>query len=916
MAANDDAIAWHALDRETLLERLRAATYGLDEEEAARRLERFGPNRLPEPPPPSVALLFLAQFRSPLIYILLIAAAISAAVGDVTDTVFILIVVLINAVVGTLQEWKAEQSAQALRVLLTTTASVLRSGRTKEITAEDLVPGDVVMLESGRRVPADLRLLEARELQVDESLLTGESVAVEKQPGGGVAPETPVADRATMVFAGSTVASGRATGVVVATADHTQMGRIATSIASVESAKPPLVLRMEAFARTISFAVVGAGALLGAIAFARGMPLVEVVFFVVALAVSAIPEGLPVALTVVLSVAATRMAKRQVIVRRITAVESLGSCTCIASDKTGTLTVNEQTLDVAWLPGDSLHRATGTGYAGEGTVEGLPGQPPGEDEQALLARLASAAILANEAGLERDGDEWRYHGDSVDIAFLAFGYKLGLDPGALQASVPVLHRVPYESERRYAAALVEEEGEHRAVVKGALETLLPRCIAMAGPGGPVPLDEEEVDRAFEALSSDGLRVLAVCEGAAHPDWTGELPPLVLLGLAGFIDPLRPDAVDAVAECREAGIRVVMVTGDHPGTALAIARDLGIASSPADVATGAELAELGDAEVPAFLDRVDTATVFARVAPLQKLDIVEAILRLGHFVAVTGDGVNDAPALQRANIGVAMGSGTDVAKDTASMIVTDDRFSSLVAGVEEGRYAYDNVRKVTYLLVTTGAAEVLLFLLSTLAALPLPLAAVQLLWLNIVTNGIQHIGLAFEPGEPGAMKRPPRPPGQGLFDRLMLEETLLAAATMAIVGFAAWAWLLGAGFAEAEARTLLLVLFVLFENFHVFNARSETISAFRIPLSRNRFLVLAVIGAALVNAGAMYVPAIAGVLQTGAISAAAWGALIALASTVLVVMELYKRLRRPERIAASPPGGPRAGGWGGESPAGA
>ena len=311
-----------------------------------------------------------------------------------------------------------------------------------------------------------------------------------------------------------------------------------------------------------------------------------------------------------------------------------------------------------------------------------------------------------------------------------------------------------------------------------------------------------------------------------------------------------------------------------------------------MATGAELEELGSIEVPAFLDRVGSATVFARVAPLQKLAIVEALLRLGHFVAVTGDGVNDAPALRRANIGVAMGSGTDVAKDTASMIVTDDRFSSIVAGVEEGRFAYDNVRKVTYLLVSTGAAEVLLFLLSTIAGLPLPLAAIQLLWLNLVTNGIQHVGLAFEPGEPGAMRRPPRPPGEGLFDRLMLEETLLSAAAMSLVGFAVWAWLIGTGMAEEQARALLLALFVLFLNFHVFNARSETTSAFRIPLSRNRFLVLSVIGAALVNAAAMYVPFLADVLRTGPIGLAAWGVLIAIASSILVVMELYKRLRRP------------------------
>ncbi len=417
----DGTIAWHAFDREDLLERLESGVDGLRDEEAVRRLGEFGPNRLPERPPPSVLVLLLSQFRSPLIYILLIAAAISLAVGDATDAAFILIVVLVNAGVGTVQEWRAELSAQALRTLLTTTATVLRSGRAEEVSAEDLVPGDVVLLESGRRVPADLRLLAARDLRIDESLLTGESVAVEKGVGGALPPEAPVADRWTMAFAGSTTAYGRARGVVVATAGRTQVGGIATSIASVESAKPPLVLRMEEFARKISFVVVGAGALLGAVAFARGMPLVEVFFFVVALVVAAIPEGLPVALTVVLSVAASRMAKRAVIVRRITAVESLGSCTCIASDKTGTLTVNEQTLAMVWLPGSSLHPVTGTGYVGEGTVEGAPGHPVLDEERALLVRFGTAGILASEAGLERVDGRWRYHGDSVDIGFLAFG---------------------------------------------------------------------------------------------------------------------------------------------------------------------------------------------------------------------------------------------------------------------------------------------------------------------------------------------------------------------------------------------------------------------------------------------------------------------------------------------------------------
>jgi magnesium-transporting ATPase (P-type) len=882
---------WHALSLAQVLDRLRSSPAGLSEDEAARRLSWYGPNRLPERPPPSIVFIFFSQFRNPLIYILLIAAAITAVIDDLTDTLFILLIVLINSTITTIQQMKAEQSAEALKSLVTVTARVLRGNRAVDISANDLVLGDVVLLESGWRIPADIRLLEARDLLVDESPMTGESVAVEKGVGDALLSDTPVADRWTMAHAGSTAASGRAVGMVVATAGYTQMGRIASSLAGVEAAKPPLLVRMEIFTRRIAVGVIIAGVILGLIALYRGMPPAEVFFSIVALAVSAIPEGIPVALTVVLSIAAARMAKRNVIVRRIAAVESLGSCTCIASDKTGTLTVNEQTLALVWLPDGTYHSVTGSGYTGEGTVEGPPGRPDLAAERALLARIGTVGVLANEAELERDDGGWRYHGDSVDIGFLAFAYKLGLDPATVRGSVRMVHRIPYESERRYAAVVVLEEGR-RLLLKGALETLLPRCTTMATPDGPRDIDRDRVEMAAASLSAEGYRVLAVAEGEDPGVWWEVLPPLSLLGLVGFIDPVRPDAARAVAECQAAGIRVIMVTGDHPATALAIASTLGIASRAEVVVTGTELETIGSPELPAFVETVARAKVFARVAPLQKLEIVEALLRLGHFVAVTGDGVNDAPALRRANIGVAMGSGTDIAKDTASMIVTDDRFGSIVAGVEEGRFAYDNVRKVTYMLVSMGAAEVLLFLLAVLAALPIPLVAIQLLYLNLITNGIQQFGIAFEPGEPEAMRRPPRPPDQGLFDRLMLEENLIAAVWVGGVGFAAWAWMLGEGIPEAEARGVLLILFVLFENVHIFNCRSETVSAFRIPFSRNWFLILSVFAAWAVNFVLMHIPLMAGLLEFGPISPATWGVLIAVSLSLLVVMEAYKRFRHP------------------------
>ena len=873
------AAEWHALEAAEVEERLGSGPGGLSDAEVAARREAYGPNRLPTRPPPSPLTLFLRQFKSPLIYVLIAAAAVSAALGDWRDAAFILVVVLVNALVGTFQEWKAESAAESLRHLLETEVRVLRDGRDLSVPAEDVVPGDRVILESGNRVPADLRLVGVDDLAVDESALTGESLPVEKstQP---VAADAPVAERLSMVHAGTVVTSGRGTGVTVATGGRTEFGAIAAAVSRGEGTRPPLIERMDRFARTISIAVVAAAVLLSGIALWRGTPLTEVFFVAVALAVSAIPEGLPVALTVVLSVAASRMAKRSVIVRRMAAVEGLGSCTVIASDKTGTLTVNRQALEAIWFPE--------IGEVGADEVVQNRVFPHG------ASAFARAAVAASEAVEVEDGKGGiRVLGDPVDAAFLRFGSALGVDPAAIGARV--VGRIPYESERRYAAAVAAEPhapGERPMVaLKGAVEVVMDRAVSVAGPEGPVPIDREQVNAAFLALSAGGYRVIAVAEGplpeGVNPADLDEesLPPLTLLGLAGFIDPLRPDAVDSVEECRRAGVRVLMVTGDHPVTALALARQLGIAGDEEEVVTGAMLAASPDPEL------VDRARVFARVTPLQKLDIVGALQERGQFVAVTGDGVNDAPALRQADIGVAMGSGTDVAKDAASMIVTDDRFSSIVAGIEEGRFAYDNVRKVTLLLVATGAAEVLLFTFALVGGLPIPLFAVQLLWLNLVTEGVQHIGLAFEPGEPGAMDRPPRPPEQPIFDRLMVREVLLSAVTMAGVGVALFAWLLANGWSEADARNLLMLLFVLFENVQVFNARSERVSAFRMPLSRNWLVVAATGGALLVHVAAMHIPFVAETLSIAPVPLAWWGVLILLSMSLLAVMEVYKRFRR-------------------------
>lgn len=884
---------WHTLPPSEVLEAWHSGPEGLTSAEAERRLAHYGPNQFPTRAAPPLWEIFLRQFLSPLIYILLAAGIVSILIGDLKDTIFIFIVILINAVLGAYQENRAEQSAAALRTLLTVTTRVRRDGRVQQRSAEDLVPGDVVLIESGDRVPADLYLLTATNLAVDEAFLTGESEAAIKTAAITLAPETPVADRDNLAYAGSTVTTGRAVGVVIATGTHTEIGKIAEATARGEEVKPPLVIRMERFSRWISVAVLVAAGALVAISLTRGTPFIEIFFLAVALAVSAIPEGLPVALTVALSVAVQRMARRRVIVRKMTAVEGLGSCTIIASDKTGTLTVNMQTIRLLVLPTGEQLAVSGEGYNGQGAINaGDEPAPPPLAERA--AALALAGTLCNEANcnpLTTPGSTratrltWPSWPWATRLAWTCppCGGHAGSGCHSLRVGAPVRRRG------------LEQDGQVLVAVKGATERVLTFCDTMQGPDGPLPLTPEAIMATADHLAARGYRVIAVAQGRYMGDPAAldehHLEGLTLLGLVGMIDPLRPEARDAVAECRAAGVQVAMVTGDHPATALAIARDLGIASEPDDLVVGRDLPHVESGSEPDFLERTRGIHVFARVTPLQKLHIVEALRAQGHFVAVTGDGVNDAPALRAANIGVAMGSGTDIAKDTADIIVTDDNFASIVHGVEEGRYAYANVRKVILLLVSTGAAEVLLFLLAVALDFPLPLIAVQILWLNLVTNGIQHIALSFEAGEKGLMRRPPRRPEEGIFNRRMVEQVMLSGLTIGLIGFALWIYLLNTGWEEEAARNLLLLLIVLFQNYHVFNCRSEYVSAFRMPFRNNPFAFVAVIAALGLHTLVMHVPFMQSLLRIAPVTLEQFLILAALAGAILVVMELYKLIRR-------------------------
>jgi Ca2+-transporting ATPase len=881
----------HAAGIAALLEALGADEHGLTAAEAAARLEHYGPNRLPHRPPPTVLEIVLRQFKSPLIYILGIAAVISVVVDHAEDAIFIGIVLALNAAIGSWQELRAERSSRSLQSLLQVRAAAVRDGEVVELDAEQLVPGDVVWLESGNRVPADVRLLSAHGLEVDESLLTGESLPVAKDPSWLGKAETALGDRLNSAFAGSIVVRGRAKGLVAATGLDTAVGRLALDVFAHEGGRAPLLERMEKFSRMVAIIVLAAAA---AVALAgillRGYGATEMFLFGVALAVSAIPEGLPVTLTVALAIATTRMARRGVIVRRLAAVEGLGSCTMIASDKTGTLTCNELTVREIRLASGRTALVSGEGFAPEGEVR-VNGELVARGADAELEALVLAAVLCNEATLHRRDHHWIWHGDPTEVALLTLGEKLGMGREALLDRQAQVAQIPFEPEHQFSATWHRHGDAVSVYVKGSPERVVAMC----------SLGEAQAARQLEvaaAMAARGYRVLAFATGAAHGvDESGEPPQpqqLSFLGFAGMIDPLRAGARDAVAACAAAGIVVTMITGDHPVTALAIARDLGMAERPDQVVTGAELAEMDGEQLREVVRR---ARVFARTSPRQKLELVDAARAAGHYVAVTGDGVNDAPALRAANIGVAMGkSGTDVARETAELIITDDSFATIVSGVEEGRVAYDNVRKVIYLLISCGAAEVLMLGLAVITGLPdtdagfavLPLLPVQILWLNLVTNGIQDVAVAFEPSEGDVLSRRPRPPSEPIFNRLMIERTVVAAVVMAGVGFAAFIWMIEfGGWTEASARNTLLLLMVLFQNIHIGNCRSETKSAFALSPLKSPILLAGAIAALLVHVAAMHLPLTQRLLRLEPVSPGTWITLVALALSIIVVMELHK-----------------------------
>ena len=754
-------------ETEEVLQELHTSENGLNNNEVQKRKEKYGKNELPKKKRETVWHIFFNEFKDPIVILLMVAILASFIVGEVMDAVAILFIVLLDACMGTYQENKANKTAGALANLVKTKVAVIRNGKTNSIDAEEVTIGDIVLLESGDKVSADIRLLETYNLKINESVLTRESTEVHKIAEALLDEELTISDQKNMAFSGTTVVRGRAKGVVVGIGLNTELGKIADSMNQTEDEKSPLTIRVEKLSKQISILVLIIAVLIATLLIIKDVPYDEIFLSVIALAVSAMPEGLPLALTMALTIASNKMAKKNVIVRKLNAAESLGSCTVIASDKTGTLTINEQTAKKIIFPDDREYIVDESGIVGEEKLD--------TSSKKDIAGLAFLGGINNEASIE-DGKK---EGDAIDVAFLIFAKKLNVT----LTDAKIITMLPYESENKYSAVFYEQDGETYATVKGSLETVCSFCDKV---------DEKNLNKQNEALAKDGFRMIALASGRVpkKSEYTAsDLKNLTYKGMLAFIDPIRKEAISSIKECREAGIKVLMITGDHPLTALSIAKDLGLATKGSEVTTGLEIeSEFAKGE-KSFDKFIKQKRVFARVTPIEKLHIVESLKRQGEFVAVTGDGVNDAPALKAANIGVAMGSGTDIARETADMIIVDDNFTSIVAGVMEGRIAYANIRKIIYFLISCGVAEVVFFLISILLNLPMPLVAIQLLWLNVVTDGIQDFALSFEKGTKDILKQPPIKPQESIFNKTLLQEILVAGGIIGIIVLIVWYYLI-------------------------------------------------------------------------------------------------------------------------------
>ena len=881
------ATHWHTLSAADACARLESFSAGLTAAEAARRLDEYGSNELQAAHRISPWTILFEQFKNVLIVILLAATVLSAFLGHGVEAVAITVILLFSVVLGFVQEYRAERAIEALRQMAAPTATALRDGEEREVPARDLVPGDVVVLRAGNRIPADARLIEAVNLQIQEAALTGESVPVEKHAAPLSNPELALGDRKNMAYAGTTATYGRGRAIVAATGMKTEFGKIAQMLQTVETRKTPLQENLDKLGHTLgraAFVVVG---IIVALGLFRGQPFIEMLVFGIALAVAVVPEALTAVVTISLAIGVQRLVKRRALMRRLPAVETLGSTSVICSDKTGTLTKDEMTARKLYVAGQLLE-VSGAGYEphGQFSRDGVSVEP-----STPLERLLQAAALASDAHIARNevAGRWQVTGDPTEGALVVVAAKAGLNKAALDAQFPRVHEIPFASDTKRMTTLHSVAEDVVAFAKGAPEIILDSCERQWTADGETRLDaasRNELVETVRHMASEGLRVLAVASKAGATLENAERD-MTFLGLVGMIDPPRPEAKAAIQTCEQAGIRVVMITGDHPITAHAVARELGLLKA-GRVTSGAELEAMSEAELERQVENIE---VYARVSPAHKLRVVTALQKKGHVVAMTGDGVNDAPALKKADIGIAMGiTGTDVAKEAAAMMLTDDNFASIVAAVEEGRGIYSNIKKYLMFLLSSNIGEIGLMGGAMLLGLPLPLTAVQILYVNLATDGLPALALALDPPEADLMRRKPGNPRKGIFTRPVVTLMMVGGVWSMLVNLSLFAWALNSGRSVAEAMTMTFVSLVLIQFFKAYNFRSDRLSVLNRPFA-NTWLNWAISWEFVLLLVVVYVPSLHKPFGTFSLSVVDWAIAVGLALTISPVLEAAKWMER-------------------------
>ncbi|MDE2060028.1 MAG: cation-translocating P-type ATPase [candidate division NC10 bacterium] len=878
-----DPVLWHTLPRETVFAHLESTPTGLTEVEAVQRLAEYGPNELQAASRISPWTILFEQFKNVLIVLLLTATALSAFLGHGIEAIAIAVIVLFAVLLGFVQEYRAERATEALRQMTAPTATALRDRKEVEIPARALVPGDVVLLRAGDKIPADVRLIEAVNLHIEEAALTGESVPVQKCAAPLTSGELALGDRMNMAYVGTAATYGRARAVVVATGMNTEFGKIARMLQAVETGRTPLQDSLDRIGHALAWVAFVVVAAIVAIGLYRGQPFIEMLIFGIALAVAVVPEALPAVVTISLAIGVQRMVKRHALMRRLPAVETLGSTSVICSDKTGTLTKDEMTVCTIFVAGKMLD-VSGAGYEPHGRFsrDGLAIEP--SSPLTLLLRAAALASDAHIVHSEANG-RWHVKGDPTEGALVVAAAKAGLNKADLESEYPRVNEIPFTSETKRMTTLHSESGGVVAYAKGAPEIILDSCVRQVTADGKIALGAESREMILgtaRRMASEALRVLAV---AFKPSATLENAEhdMTFLGLVGMIDPPRPEAKAAIETCEQAGIKPVMITGDHPLTAKAIARELGLLKT-GRIVTGAELEAMSEAEFELEVENID---VYARVSPAHKLRVVTALQKKGHVVAMTGDGVNDAPALRKADIGIAMGiTGTDVTKEAAAMTLTDDNFASIVAAVEEGRGIFGNIKKYLMYLLSCNMGEIVLMAGATLFGLPLPLTAVQILYVNLATDGLPALALAVDPSEPDLMRRKPRNPRGGIFTRPVITVMIVGGLWSAAVNVGLFVWALNSDRSIEQAMTMIFVSLVLIESCKAYNFRSDRHSVLNQPFA-NRWLNLATVWGLAALAVIVYVPFLHKPFSTFSLSLVDWAIVVVLASTISPVLESAK-----------------------------